>query len=218
VLIDAGGGDNVPNNEDVDDSCGEGFYTRTDQILTHYETHSGNRHFCWDEFTTTPIDHSKKRKLSLEVLGSNGEMNAYVDDRLEANIKKSDDQYILRDELVRTMIKLHNRGDEEERGFVYHVDVQKVGFKNPVGTRTLILNSEAEEEVEWISAKIKSEVPTDCTLDITYFDASRTHRRELHDEIQTVPASDSLGVQLRLGTSQILQSPQVSDIIIGFDR
>lgn len=125
VLIDAGGGDDVSTTETEDDASGDGFYVRRDQLLTRYRE-NGEGRYSWDEFEDTPIDHSSPRRLSLEILGSESVVNGYVDGELQASLRADDDQYVLNSGYVRPMMKLHSRGDEDERGFVHRVALTKL--------------------------------------------------------------------------------------------
>lgn len=126
VLIDAGGGSGVPTRESSDDSSGGGFYTRRDQVLSHWTDESGTRKYSWDEFGSAPISHLKKRTLTLELRTSIQEVRGYVDGNLEASLKAAEGQYFPMSGRVGVMIKLHDRGDHLERGYVYKARLEAI--------------------------------------------------------------------------------------------
>lgn len=82
---------------------------------------------CWEEFRDAPINHLNCVTLLLELRGSQGEMNAYVNGSFQADIRRRDGQFVLSDRAVKVMMKLHNRGDHAENGLVRHISVQKSG-------------------------------------------------------------------------------------------
>lgn len=126
VLIDAGGGDGVSTTQEEDNSSGTGFYTRRDQVLTKYRDQDGNKRYSWDEFADAPLDHSTPRRLSLELLGSEGIINAYVDGTKQASLKEAEGQFVLDSGYVIPMMKLHIREDTQERGFVHQIQLTKL--------------------------------------------------------------------------------------------
>ncbi|MFC6787140.1 hypothetical protein ACFQFH_15055 [Halobaculum halobium] len=124
VLIDAGGGMGVENTELKDDSSGDGFFARKDQILSHWRDDVGNPMFSWDKFKSAPIDHSEKRELRLELRSSTGEVRGYVDGELQADLSKENGQNFPSKGKVAVMMKLHDRGDHSERGFVHSATLE----------------------------------------------------------------------------------------------
>lgn len=205
LLIDAGGGRGVPNAEANDDSCGDGFYVRRDQVLTKHLTDDGPER-CWDEFDDAPIDHSEPRLLTLERLGSKGRVDAYVDDRFQADLSVSDGQYLMDGSKIGAVIRLHDRGDHQETGYVHYLDVQRVGDKVDHGT--FLTEISADRRVRWTEARLDYVAPTDTSVETAF---SSPLSSSWYSDPTSIPPTETLRMRISMRTADRTRSPRIDD-------
>ncbi len=211
-MLDAGGGGNIESTESEDDSCGDGFYVRKDQLLTRY-VEDGSPKWCWDEFEDAPIDHSAPRVLSMERLGSRGTVNAYVDGRFQASLQASNDQYILGGDDIGTAIRLHDRGDHAENGYVYHASIQKVGVKRARGSFTRTFRT--DRPVEWKRLEVVGETPTETGIETRFRRPGDDH--SWHSSPEDVPVSAAITVEVALETDRPRRTPRIHELRMSYD-
>lgn len=241
VLIDAGGS-SQGLSERKDDECGMGFFTRRDQLLAHFSDSSiniddllrnpgryiisyltdsgywsGGSRFatsnqCWDRFQNAPVDHRYPRKLSLELLGSDGVINGYVNNSLEANLREDHDQRVPHGERLTTGVRLHDRDSTPETGHLHHFSVQRVGKKQSAGEYHH--HVETADRIDWQECKIDATVPKGTDYTVSFIIPGVNRNSEDISQLENVPLTDSLVIRISLETTMKDATPQISSLTL----
>jgi hypothetical protein len=230
ILIDGGGGTGA-TTASSDDSCGSGFYRRRDQILTRYNNNefmtnrftdnpieylqkflhprggiAGTNYHCWDVFRDAPIDYSSKTHMSLELLGSQGKANAYIDGKWQADLDGMNNQYVPSGNDMRVKVRLHHKSKQPETGYLYYMDIQKVGKKKQQG---MFLDTvDAGKKVTWKDVSVCGSRPSDTEYKLRY----STDGNKWYTSLSRLPKCRKLFYKIKMNTDNQDITQVISEI------